>query len=643
MYKTKFKRAQRFGKWSLFKFINAGGNGEVWSAEHTDDSSRIVAIKILINHQSKRYTRFVDEIKVLKENSDIRGLLQIIDYNLPANISSTAPWYTMPLAIPLTHYIKDKRPEQIIDVIISISQILVVLHSRRISHRDIKPPNILVKDDEFYLSDFGLVEYPDKKDITLKWEDVGPRWTIAPEMRRDPDKADGKLADVYSLAKTLWILLTKVQNSFEGQYSTNSSVELKRYVPSIYHASLDNLLHKSTDHNPSNRPSMKEFSDTLIQWKELNRNFEKRSKSEWHDIHNKLFPCASPKTVIWEKLEDIISILNIVSDYNQVNHTMFPDGGGLDLEGAKSSCEEDCIELNFNGQAHVMKPTRLIYECFPSHSDWNYFRLETNGLELIGSYEKQRFDEGLTELEPCLYTGYECYEFDDFNGSILPESARTVIRVAQGSFLICLRTGVYNKISSTYDGRHNKMTADEFRKYIESGIEQIDKSNDKTEIQGQPDASQFIKPRFIESSGIRKGARNLSAGEIVMLGNIICHFKEAKKEAKSLMKNTPFGKGGIINFADEKTYEAMRMYDLSPKPKNDEYEKLLKSLSDDDLAIVEAVMYGGRDAFIKGRAHPLDEMLEQFKHDSRKSRLYSILEKEPLDNYLNAGIQAYKG
>jgi len=37
-----------------------------------------------------------------------------------------------------------------------------------------------------------------------------------PEMRRNPDKADGKCADVYSLAKTLWILLTKETKGFEA-------------------------------------------------------------------------------------------------------------------------------------------------------------------------------------------------------------------------------------------------------------------------------------------------------------------------------------------------------------------------------------------------------------------------------------------
>ena len=79
MYKTKFHKGQRFGRWQLEKFIKAGGNGEVWRATDTDDSSRVVAIKLLKRIDNKGYVRFRDEIKVLKENVDIKGLLESKD------------------------------------------------------------------------------------------------------------------------------------------------------------------------------------------------------------------------------------------------------------------------------------------------------------------------------------------------------------------------------------------------------------------------------------------------------------------------------------------------------------------------------------------------------------------------------------
>ena len=641
MYKPKFNRNQVFGKWKLHDFINAGGNGEVWSAVHIEDSTQIVAIKLLKKLHYKRYIRFKDEVKVIKNNNDIKGLLQIIDYSLPENVKGITPWYTMPLATQLKKYVRGKTPEQIIDLIISVSNTLAILHSRGISHRDIKPTNILVIGNEIFLSDFGLVEYPDKKDITLKWEDLGPRWTIAPEMKRDPDKADGKLTDVYSLAKTLWILLTNVQNGFEGQYSTNSSVEIKKYLPSIYHASLDNLLHKSTDHTPVERPNIQQFLDELVSWKELNRDFEKRSKSEWSDLQNKLFPTASPKTVIWDNINDIMVVLNMISAYDQVNHTLFPDGGGLDLMGAKLSCEEGCLELNFNSQAYIVKPKRLIYECFTDNSDWNYFMLETGELELIGKYETELLKEGFTEIEPCLYSDYECFEFDDFNGNRLPASARVVIRVMHGSFNICLRTGIYNSIPATYDGRHNKMNSDDFRKYIEYGIEGVEKSQKQSAKNEESMPIPTNKPKYVKSTKKRKGSRSLNADDIRKINKVISLFQEAKKEENKLMQDLGL-RSDVINIFDDDNIEALDKYDRTPKPSRVDFKKHLKTLSDDDLAIVEAVMYGGRDALSIGRAHPLDEMLHQFKEDSKESRYFAVSQKDSLDDYLEAGIKEYQ-
>jgi serine/threonine-protein kinase len=82
---------------------------------------------------------------------------------------------------------------------------MAALHERQIAHRDIKPGNLVMFDNLCHVVDFGLVHYPEKTALTGYKEHIGPLWTMAPEVRRNGRNADPFPADVFSLAKTLWI------------------------------------------------------------------------------------------------------------------------------------------------------------------------------------------------------------------------------------------------------------------------------------------------------------------------------------------------------------------------------------------------------------------------------------------------------
>src|SRR5699024_5316238 len=109
----------------------------------------------------------------------------------------------------------------------------------------------------YCFGDFGLVDYPDKEDLTATRESVGPRNTIAPEMKNDAKNSDGKKADVYSLAKTLWMLLTKSPYGFEGTYDESSKIMgLNKFYPNQHLVELNALLYDSTREEPDLRPTM---------------------------------------------------------------------------------------------------------------------------------------------------------------------------------------------------------------------------------------------------------------------------------------------------------------------------------------------------------------------------------------------------
>lgn len=478
--KRLYKKGAKFGDWTLNSFKGGGGNGEVWTC--IDSSGKEKAIKLLKKVNPKSYTRFVDETTVIEQNADIVGIIPIEGKHLPKNLSESTPYFIMPIAETSEIKLKGKSIEEKIDAIIEIGETLQAFHKRKIYHRDIKPANILFYNFRFSLADFGLVDYPNKKEISLRNEEIGAKWTMAPEMRRESSTADAAKADIYSLAKTLWIFLTENNKGFDGQYSIESIIHLKKFYPKNYTSPIDDLLIACTDNDPNRRLTAEQFVIALKEWKILNEDFLETNQQQWFEIQTKLFPTSIPTRVIWEDINDMVKVLKIVCSYDNLNHMFFPDGGGLDLEDARLSFEEGCIELDFQ-LIDIVKPKRLIFESFGYHHEWNYFRLETAELEPSGVYkvkkgkevsERARYKEEVTQISPGFYKDYNYLENsyyiedDDYRR---PEGMRHISRWFRGSFVIFNKASVYNQTSSTYDGRHNKMSTDEFRSYIQRSVD----------------------------------------------------------------------------------------------------------------------------------------------------------------------------
>lgn len=623
--KKKFKKGLEFGPYILQRYIASGGNGEVWVAKNARGQD--YAIKLLTKISKKSYNRFVDEVKIVGNNSDIEGLLPIISFHLPKDPFTDIPYYVMPLAIPLFEVLKNSKPIEIVEYMVEVADTLSELHNRNISHRDIKPANLLFYRDRIHLSDFGLVDFPDKKDITKKGEDVGPKWTMAPEMRRVADSADGKKADSYSFSKALWILLTKQRKGFDGQYHSDTVLGLKNHISLSYYQTFDDLLFDCTDNDSNKRLSAEKISELMKEWIKIEKDYASRNRLQWKDIQKKLFPSGPPTRAIWEQQEDIINVLNELSITDNLNHIFFPTGGGLNLLGVKKSHEDGCIELNVGYQI-ILKPKRFVFESFSFEEEWNYFRLESDALAPSGYYPKVDKHEILTELEPLVYTDANCSEYNDFNGKELPKGARTIDRLlVESSFVIFQNTSIYNKVSSTYDARHNKMTTDEFREYIGKAVERI--LENKASHKKVSSVLRTVKP-----TSFRSKSRLLKINEIKLLKKIITLAKDRDAESDEIDKK--FGIEHVLNPFDEKSINAS----FEPRPKSDLLKNFLGNLSQKHIALVAAVMYGGRDGIPPFWAIPLDEMINRFINDT--DLVGSICEKAPLAEYINRGIRLYR-
>lgn len=472
------KKGENINGWTLHSSLGEGGNGAVWKC--SNPQNQFFAIKILKEVKEKGYKRFRDEVNVIKSHPEIIQLLPIVDDNLPQDFNGVVDGNSLYYVMPLAESGKSKLlslvlPEKIA-ALQEIIELTSILHSKSIAHRDIKPDNILYYKNHYVLTDFGLVFFVDKERVTKSTERVGAKRTLAPEMEREgADQADPYKADVYSLAKTIWIVLTGIEDGFEGQYSNQSSIGLTSLLKGAISDSepIHDLLQRATEHNPALRPSITEFLSEYISWGHNRTDFVQTRRALWKSMHDLMFPMPNiqPKRTIWTDKDDIMQVLQYTFLHSNQNHLFFPDGGGLDLSGVAPAYETDCIELHFDGLVYIVKPKRLLYETFGSSTHWNYFRLELDEMKPWDDRTSaDAYDEGVTELSPGTYAPYEIMEDTDFYADMYPitKESRQIARFLRGSMVIFCKGSYYNLNTSTYDARHEKnFNTDTFRQYIE--------------------------------------------------------------------------------------------------------------------------------------------------------------------------------
>jgi serine/threonine protein kinase len=261
-----------FGQWTLKgeKPLGEGGNGVVWAAENSDGQK--VAIKFLKNGRlgEIREKRFRDEIQFLKNENNRSGILPLVDSNLPLSPSKTERlWFATPLTIPFTDLKLSGAPNlaELVQKIETVTQTLAGLHNENKWHRDLKPENLFILNGNPVIGDFGLVDFPDKEAITTKTEILGPLFYVAPEMMEDAANKPAGPADVYSIAKTLWVLASGQRYPLPGEQRVdNPALRLSTYCRHARAHILDALIERATLYEPSRRPTMRDFAEELSAW-----------------------------------------------------------------------------------------------------------------------------------------------------------------------------------------------------------------------------------------------------------------------------------------------------------------------------------------------------------------------------------------
>lgn len=199
-----------FGHYQLKKLIGRGGMGEVYQA-YDSDTDRIVALKVLPPHLAQDSTfqeRFRRESHAAAGVSNphvvpIHGFGEIdgrlyLDMRLIEGRN---------LGVMLTKTGKPLDPAFVVGMVEQVAEALDGAHAAGLIHRDVKPSNILIADNDFvYLIDFGLARTAGDSGMTTAGSTLGTLAYMAPE-RFDGGKVDPR-SDIYALACVLYECLT---------------------------------------------------------------------------------------------------------------------------------------------------------------------------------------------------------------------------------------------------------------------------------------------------------------------------------------------------------------------------------------------------------------------------------------------------
>lgn len=205
-----------------------------------------------------------------------------------------------------------------------------------------------------------------------------------------------------------------------------------------------------------------------------NRQFVRDNSAEWKDCIQRAFGRAPAKSAYWDDLEDALEVLAQFMG-RSLNHTMLPDGGGLDMCHVASYHEPGMMDFQSSErQSYVLRFKSMHFEYVRDHPAESFFLVEADHLSPSGVYEEiARQSEELLEISPGEYQpraiwdrGFLGYDRSDREIPI-PNEARLVSQYLSGKFLIVAKASRWNRTNSTYDGRHNRMTAQEIRAAIE--------------------------------------------------------------------------------------------------------------------------------------------------------------------------------
>jgi len=254
------KSGTRIGAYEILSALGAGGMGQVYRARDTK-LDREVAIKVLpeaMAHDHDRLARFAREAKVLASLNH-PNIAQIYGLEENALVMELVAGSTLSVPQPL---------ETALDYAKQIAEALEAAHEKGITHRDLKPGNIMVTPEGVVkVLDFGLASVPSRAGAgdpngspttvaapTVGGMIMGTAAYMSPEQAAG--KAVDKRSDIWSFGVVLYEMLSGRQ-LFAGETLSHTLADVLRGPIDIADVKaprlIVELLHRCLDRDLKNR------------------------------------------------------------------------------------------------------------------------------------------------------------------------------------------------------------------------------------------------------------------------------------------------------------------------------------------------------------------------------------------------------
>lgn len=232
------------------KQIGQGGNSIVFSGLLYGEN---VAIKCLMNIKDNKISRFKAEyFNIVYKFSQIPGIVEMLNYDEIKIKSKYLPIIIMKKYEQELKYKNDISFEEYKTIIRKIMKVLYNIHKEGIIHRDIKPQNILISNNNLVLSDFGIAYYDESIfELTghTKNSDRLANYKFSAPEQFERGISPSKTMDIYALGQLMhWLAFNNVHKG------TNRTKLAKKFNDDDRLINIfDKIIDKCIDNNPESR------------------------------------------------------------------------------------------------------------------------------------------------------------------------------------------------------------------------------------------------------------------------------------------------------------------------------------------------------------------------------------------------------